>query len=354
MNSTDLVSVVIPTFDRAADLTRAVASALGQSHPHLEVVIVDDGSTDDTAAVIERAWGDDPRVGYTYQSNAGPAAARNHGLRLARGDFVAFLDSDDEWLPWKLEAQLACFRSAPEAGLIWSDLLAVDPDDLVIEGQDIRHHYRAWSGYSNQDLFSASLAMAEIAPGIEATAGARLWLGDVYRSMVRGNLVHTSTAVLTRERAEQVGEFDESLQVSGEDFDFHLRTCRIGTVGFLDVPSIRYRVGASDQLTRPELHVDIARNFLRTIEKAAAAGPDPRVPPKAWDSTLAQARGWLGRELLESGQVAEGRRRLGESMRTSFTWRRLRRWLFSRLPGPLRNGYRRISAGWRAPGRRSS
>jgi hypothetical protein len=84
--------------------------------------------------------------------------------------------------------------------------------------------------------------------------------------MVVGNLIHTSTILLRRERAEKVGLFDDTLKYSGEDFNFHLRTCRSGPVAFADVASIEYRVGAADQLTRPEYNIHIAKNFLKTIE----------------------------------------------------------------------------------------
>ncbi|GGL38226.1 glycosyl transferase [Halarchaeum grantii] len=107
------VSVVIPAYRRAAVLPRAVDSALAQTMADLEVVVVDDGSPDDTAAVV-RAY-DDPRVRYVaHETNRGVSAARNTGIEAARGDYVAFLDSDDEWLPRKLERQLAVLAERGE------------------------------------------------------------------------------------------------------------------------------------------------------------------------------------------------------------------------------------------------
>lgn len=353
MSARGLVSVIIPTFNRAESVLQAAASALGQTHAGVEVLIVDDGSTDDTAGRIESAWGNDPRVRYVAQENAGPAAARNRGMSLASGDYLAFLDSDDLWLPWKLEAQIAGLERFPEAGMIWSDLVAVRPDGTVVAGHDITRRYRAWEGHRREDLFSLSAAAAGILPGIAPLAGSRVWCGDVYRAMAAGNLVHTSTVLLTRERAEQVGGFDTTLEVSGEDYDFHLRTCRAGPVAFLDAATIRYQVDSADQLTRPELHVHIAGNFLRTVEKAASAGADPRVPPEDWERSLAHARDWYGRELLDSGRVTLGRRMLRQALSTRFTWGRLARWLVSLLPGPLRTVVHRISGRLRAPGHRS-
>jgi glycosyltransferase involved in cell wall biosynthesis len=109
--SSSLVSCVIPVFNGERHVREAIDSALAQSHRPIEVIVVDDGSTDGTAAVV-RLFGEEVR--YAYQANAGPPAARNHGLSLARGEFVAFLDADDRWLPGKLARQLERFAARPE------------------------------------------------------------------------------------------------------------------------------------------------------------------------------------------------------------------------------------------------
>src|SRR5690348_16181289 len=93
--SLPLVSFVVPVYNAAAYITRAIDSALGQTYPKIEVVVVDDGSTDTTAAVIHPHYASNSRVRYFYQTNAGPSAARNRGIREARGEFVHFLDADE-------------------------------------------------------------------------------------------------------------------------------------------------------------------------------------------------------------------------------------------------------------------
>jgi glycosyltransferase involved in cell wall biosynthesis len=106
-----LVSCIVPVFNGERFLAEAIESILGQSYRTLEVIVVDDGSTDDTASIVA-GFGD--AVTYVHQENAGPAAARNRGIREAHGEFVAFLDSDDLWHADKLERQLARFRERPE------------------------------------------------------------------------------------------------------------------------------------------------------------------------------------------------------------------------------------------------
>lgn len=117
-----LVSVILPVYNRPGWLARAVESVLSQSHTNLELLVVDDGSTDDTRRVLE---GFLPRVEILEQSHAGAEAARNLGLENARGEFVAFIDSDDVWLPDRLSRQLPLFRR-PEVGLVFGDAALVD------------------------------------------------------------------------------------------------------------------------------------------------------------------------------------------------------------------------------------
>ena len=107
------VSVVIPTYNRAGCLPRAIDSVLAQTFDDYEIIVIDDGSSDNTSEVLA-AYGD--RVCVVKQVNQGVSAARNHGIRVARGEFVAFLDSDDEWLPRKLEAQVQYLNSHSDVG----------------------------------------------------------------------------------------------------------------------------------------------------------------------------------------------------------------------------------------------
>ena len=122
-----MVSVIIPTHDRAPVITRAIDSVLAQEGTELEVIVVDDGSTDATREVIASRYAGDERVVYLFREQTGVAGARNAGLARARGELIAFLDSDDVWRPGKLSLQLACLARVPEAGMIWSEMSAWTP-----------------------------------------------------------------------------------------------------------------------------------------------------------------------------------------------------------------------------------
>jgi GT2 family glycosyltransferase len=315
--SRDLVTVVIPTYNRAYCIADAIDSAIAQTHTNLEFIVVDDGSSDNTGALIERRYANERRLVYLRQANRGVSAARNAALRVARGDYVALLDSDDIWKPWKIELQLRCLERFPEAGMIWTDMEAVDPEGRLINPRYLRTMYRnSYRWFPSSDsLFSRSESLDRICPAVAGTQ-ARVYCGDISSEMVMGNLVHTSTVLLRRERLEQVGGFNESLKPSGEDFEFHLRTCQAGLVAFADVASIQYRVGAADQLGGPEYGIHIARNFLRTIEPVLRdGGRGVKLPASMVAAVQAEAHAWIGRESLARGDHRSARKHLAQSLR---------------------------------------
>jgi GT2 family glycosyltransferase len=318
LSESDLVSVVIPSYNRASSVGFAIDSALGQTHRNVEVLVVDDGSTDDTTDVVSRRYAAEPRVRYLRKENGGAASARNEGLRHARGAFVAFLDSDDWWQPWKTELQLRCLERFPQAGMVWTDMEAVGPDGTLLHSRYLRIMYRAAYRWfpTPESLFETSAPLDAVGcASLPAGTPGRAWCGDLASAILLGNLVHTSTVLLRRERREQVGLFLESLR-SGEDFEFHLRTCRLGPVAYADVEAIRYQVGGVDQLTRPELQITLARAFLATIAPILdVAGPEVKLPRHMVSAVLAEAHAWVGREALVHGQTREARTHLRNSLR---------------------------------------
>jgi len=122
------VSVIISTYNRAHLIGRAIQSVLNQTYQDFEVIVVDDGSTDNTEEIVKSF--NDPRIRYIrHEKNKGAAAARNTGIKAARGKYIAFQDSDDEWLPEKLEKQMKVFENAPpEAGVVYTDMQRINED----------------------------------------------------------------------------------------------------------------------------------------------------------------------------------------------------------------------------------
>ncbi|NEP84931.1 MAG: glycosyltransferase family 2 protein, partial [Okeania sp. SIO3B3] len=137
------VSVIIPAYNRADLIGETVDSVLAQTHPDIEIIVIDDGSTDNTADVLA-TYGSALRV--IRQANAGQQAARNAGIRAATGDYIAFLDSDDLWLPHRIEAQLQRFEEVPEAGLVYCDAAVFDDEtgQTLHKYNDINPPHEGW------------------------------------------------------------------------------------------------------------------------------------------------------------------------------------------------------------------
>jgi len=310
-----LVSVVIPTYNRSQLLRRALEGVLSQSHSNWEAIVIDDGSTDDTGEMVASRFSGESRIRYFRQQNEGVSSARNRGLRLSRGEYIAFLDSDDFWAPWKLELQLSCFKADPEIGMVWTNMTAVNGNGRIVAERYLEVMYRSRRLFRDEELFDRTYALPKPS-GFPGAAAPVLKTGVIWSQMVTGSLVHTSTVILCRDWAGKVGEFKAEYRPLGEDFDFHFRTTRLGRVGFVDVPSILYQVGMPDALTERANMVTAAKNFLRVIEPVIEnERPLIKLSDAAIDETLAYGYRWYGTELLLHGQREEARAVLARSLR---------------------------------------
>lgn len=197
------VTVITPTYNRAHLLPRAIDSALGQTFKDFELLVIDDGSTDATADLLAGYTGRDERIHYLVQpENGGVSAARNRGFREGRGRYFALLDSDDEWLPHKLERQITAFEQAPqEVGLFYTAVHTLGP--------------RTWTDEPR-------------------------YRGDVSSKLLVRNVIHgTSSVMLRREAVEQTGFFDEEIPAI-EDWDYWIRLSRLFEIDFVPEVLSRY------------------------------------------------------------------------------------------------------------------
>jgi glycosyltransferase involved in cell wall biosynthesis len=225
------VSVIIPTHNRVDVVLRALSSVFTQTRPPDEVIVVDDGSTDDTPDRIPELF---PEAVFLRQENQGVSAARNRGIHEARGDLLAFLDSDDEWLPLKLERQLQELEKSPELPLCHTNEIWIRNGRRV---NPMKKH-RKYGGR----IFDKCLPLCIISP---------------------------SSALLHRSLLDRVGLFDESLPVC-EDYDLWLRICALHPVLYLKEPLIVKYGGHSDQLSRRHRGMDRFR--IRALEKVIDSG----------------------------------------------------------------------------------
>ncbi len=205
-----LVSVIVPAYQSAPTLRRALDSALGQDYPALEVIVADDGSTDDTRLLVEHYQSLDPRVHYHWQTNQGVSSARNLAIARAGGEYLAFLDADDEWLPGKLRLQAEVLTQNEAVGLVFTDSLNTD----VRSGRPRLFSQRhAWA-----------LRELRLTP-IDNLAGAYLLNGNLRLTLYQAALIHLSTVMIRASTCLQLGGFAVNW-IGPEDLDLWLRAAR--------------------------------------------------------------------------------------------------------------------------------
>ena len=259
-----LVSVIIPTFNCGRYVEDAVESILNQTYRRFEIIVVDDGSTDDTGSKLKKYK---ERVQVVTQENQGSSKARNVGLELSRGEYVAFLDADDRWRPEKLEWQLACFRELGGVGMVFTDFSAIDPDGDVVATSYLKRAFGVFREYGIelQDIFRESRRIPGTGPASDA-AGLRALFGPAFPDLCKGNFILPSTTIFRRSHLERVGlRFNESYRCA-IDQDFHLRFALHYPVAYLDAVTAEYRIGREGQLSGNPNTPRLILNTIETIE----------------------------------------------------------------------------------------
>lgn len=258
-------SVVIPAYNAGRRLVSAVDSALRQSLPPLEVIVVDDGSTDDTPE-IARAL--PPAVRTIRQENAGVAAARNRGAAEARGELVAFLDADDGWSVDKLAVQQAILSELPDVGWTAGGCEVWEEVGRRIVGRE------AWSatfpvfresGFAPETLFERHLEPRSIRAADEDHL---VFHGDAFALLCMGNVVLPSSLVVRRSVFEESGGFDPSFRLA-EETEFALRLSIRAPLAITTTSLVVRSAGRADALTASSNTVGLVESALRALEAAA-------------------------------------------------------------------------------------
>ncbi len=230
---TPLVSVVIPNFNHALYLSAAIASVLAQSYPNVEIIVVDDGSTDESRAVAAR-YGN--RIRYIWQENRGLSAARNTGIRAANGEYIGLLDADDLYEPHYLSTMITTLQANPEA------------DGL-------------YCGYQFVDQYNQPL------PQIEAR---QIPTEQIYATLLDGNFFVPESVLVHQRCYASAGAFDETLRAC-EDWDMWLRITRQHVIIGTDAVLTRHRVLAGSMSSDPMRMID---NRLAVLKKHIIVEPD--------------------------------------------------------------------------------
>lgn len=233
-HNSEFISIIVPTYNSEKTLLTTVSSIVLQTFTNFEILIIDDGSIDNTKSIITNY--EDSRIQYIYQENAERAVARNLGISLAKGNLIAFLDSDDIWMPNKLLKQVHLMLSNPDLGLVYSDLIYFNDrtDD-------------------NLFLFSNKVP---------------LYRGRVpVQRIITQNFIQSPTPLIRKSVFDHVGLFDSDL-IPVEDWDMWIRIVENYPIDYVDEPLARYRVSENVILwnKHPENHYNATIKMLNKIE----------------------------------------------------------------------------------------
>jgi glycosyltransferase involved in cell wall biosynthesis len=230
------ISAIIPTYNRAKYIGDAIESVLDQSHPVDEIIVVDDGSTDDTMEVLRKY----PIVRYIRQENLGPAAARNRGSMEAKGDFIAFQDSDDVWLEEKTSIQMDLFAKNPGLDLVFSLMANVK---------------------SLQDAMEPEIKDLDVNNCLRGSNGV---LENVFQLLVMENVIPTPTVMIRRKSFQEFGGFNTNLRIA-EDYDLWLRLASVCQFGFVNRVLLKRRRHEgnliNDRIMRYSCQIDVLQNM---------------------------------------------------------------------------------------------
>ncbi len=317
------VSVVIPTHNRAAEVARAVESVLAQCRQADEVIVVDDGSGDGTEACLA-PYRD--RIVYLRAPHGGVGKARNLGMRRARNPLLAFLDSDDEWMPGKLDLQRQLMRAAPEVLLCFSDLAHRDASGRVYHGHLFQCHDdpRSWD-----EILGPGRPYSTFAALPQGRSDFRVHVGRFYVNAMKRDYIYPITAMVRREEAGEALWFPEDLPVNS-DWGWFGRLAREGLVAYMQCETAwnckrgGRRVSEADQSVRA---------LSRIVSLQRVWGTDAEFLAhhrQEYEATLREWRLRRIRALIALGQTRQARKDLRETSNSPLLYR-----ILSSLPGNL-------------------
>ena len=298
-----LISVVIPTYNSAQYLPATLRSVLAQTLGDLEIIVVDDGSTDETEAVIQGLQSD--KIRYIKQPNSGgPSRPRNVGIRAARGKYISIFDSDDLMLPNKLSESVAFLEDHPELGFVFTNFVVCNNEEEDFAGTFLDTYAGFWNLPKTVIGTTRSIIRGRAA----------------YENLFSENYIGTSGVVVPKQVFMTVGEFDETL-AGPEDRDMWFRIAKSYDVGFLDMVGHRYRRHHNGITGRgPKV---LAPQRIRVFKKQMAAGL-PSTLAKRAQSSVAQEFFRIGYWHQCCGDLREARKQYLLSFGAMKSWRALR------------------------------
>lgn len=242
MEQNELISVIIPTYNGSRYILSTVMSALNQSYPSIEVIVIDDGSTEDIAAILEPVIN---RINFISQQNRGPAAARNLGIHVSKGNYIAFLDHDDVWEPDNLQAKIAILKKNPEGAMTYSYPVLIDAAGATLPQT---FHLICPSGWVFEDF------------------------------LLQNRIATFSSTLISRDVFDKVGMLDESPEITCcDDYDMWLRIADVDKIFFSPDKNVKYRIHEQNLLKNHRLSLDSNLYvFKKALKECSSVSQMPR------------------------------------------------------------------------------
>lgn len=317
------VSTIIPTFNRANLITRAVSSALRESIPGDEVIVVDNGSTDGTDQELAPLMN---RIRYIRTSQTGAGPARNRGIKEARNQLIAFLDSDDEWMPGKIKLQRALMQVRPDILFCFSNFAVTDND-----GNEKHYHLKNWhkDPRSWDEILGQGTLFSTISPLPDGVRDFEFYVGNLYSSMIRASYVNTDTLMVRRNEAGEALYFAGDLPLF-EDWECFSRLAGRGLAAYLDCETAWQHGHAGERLTDGDI---LRRTTTAIVVIERVWGKDPlflKQEQNLYGRTLSEQRLRRAVELISLGRTGDARAELRYVGNVPLPMK-----LISAFPGPL-------------------
>lgn len=225
-----LVSVIIPTYNHGQYLLIALKSVFNQTYRNIEIIIIDDGSTDNTKIILNPYM---DKIKYIhFQHNQGVSKARNVGIMAAKGEYIAFLDADDRWKPFKITIQLECLKKTGCA-LIFSDLNLIKNNKLYY-----KHITKFFPIFKETNINLSKIFSNKQTIWLNTTAWKgyiNIYWGNIFESLFEGNFISPSTVLIKKDAIKSVGLFNEEY-LCAEDTEFFLRFAKKYPIAYIDIP----------------------------------------------------------------------------------------------------------------------
>ena len=253
-----MVSVILPTYNRAHFIPYAIQSVLDQTYKDIELIVINDGSTDETEKVIKPYLKD---IIYIYQQNNGSGKARNQGIKAAKGEYIAFIDDDDFWLPWKLELQMELFNKHKELGIICTNFSTFN------EKEECPSSIKEYFGLFKRTKLDFDTIFKQKKNITFKKNNLYFYWGNIFPTLIQGSLIHQVSILTKKSILEEIGLYNESLS-DNEDYDVCLKIGEKFEIGFADIDTVKIRLSAKTRSNDESTRIRFWENNLQIISKA--------------------------------------------------------------------------------------